>query len=155
MAKKLKLLAVGKIKSGFWKQAADHYRQKIAKYYSLDETAIRDAPGHLSTEERAEKESEELRKKCSRQDRVLCLDQGGHRLNSEQFAVRLRKWIEEPETPCFVLGGAFGLSRDLIRSADASLSLSPMTLPHELCRILLMEQIYRAATINWGHPYHH
>ncbi len=155
MAKKIKLFAVGRIKSGFWNQATEHYRKKIAKFYSLEEATIRDAPGNLSPEDRANRESEELRKKCSSRDTILCLDQGGTALSSEQFALRLQTWIEETGTPCFILGGAFGLSPELLRSAHSSLSLSPMTLPHELSRVLLLEQIYRAATINWGHPYHH
>ena len=155
MAKSLKILAVGRIKSGFWKQAADHYRDRIGKYYQLRETAIRDAPGNISQEERAGREAEELRKKCGPRDLLICLDQGGRALSSEQFAKRLRQWVEGPETPCFILGGAFGIGSELLRTADFRLSLSPMTLPHEMCRVLLMEQIYRAATINWGHPYHH
>ncbi|MEF8823184.1 MAG: 23S rRNA (pseudouridine(1915)-N(3))-methyltransferase RlmH [Desulfohalobiaceae bacterium] len=155
MAKKIKLFAVGRIKSGFWKQATEHYRKKIATFYSLEETTIRDAPGNLSPEDRAKRESEELRKKCGSRETILCLDQGGTVLSSEQFARRLQTWIEETGTPCFFLGGAFGLSPELLRSAHSSLSLSPMTLPHELSRVLLLEQIYRAATINWGHPYHH
>lgn len=155
MAKKIKLFAVGRIKSGFWKQATEHYRRKIATFYSLEETTIRDAPGNLSPTDRAKRESDELRKKCAPQDIVLCLDQGGTALSSEQFARRLQKWVEEPGTPCFILGGAFGLSPELLRAGRLNLSLSPMTLPHELSRVLLLEQIYRAATINWGHPYHH
>jgi len=155
MAQKLKLLAVGKLKSGFWKQAADHYRHRIAKYYSLREILIRDAPGHLPPEERSRRESAELRKKCDPQDRIICLDQRGAALSSEAFAKRLGQWLEQPASPCFILGGAFGLDPELIQAADSSLSLSPMTLPHELSRVLIMEQIFRAATINWGHPYHH
>ncbi|MCF8085878.1 MAG: 23S rRNA (pseudouridine(1915)-N(3))-methyltransferase RlmH, partial [Desulfohalobiaceae bacterium] len=106
-------------------------------------------------EDRAARESAELRKMCDPQDRVICLDQKGTALTSEEFAGRLGRWLEQPGTPCFILGGAFGLEPKLIQTADSSLSLSPMTLPHELSRVLLMEQIFRAATINWGHPYHH
>jgi 23S rRNA (pseudouridine1915-N3)-methyltransferase len=155
MAQKLKLLAVGKPKSGFWKQAADHYRNRIGKYYALQEIHIRDAPGQLPPEERARRESAELHKKCGTQDKLICLDRAGEALTSEQFAGRLGRWLEEPGTPCFILGGAFGLDSELIQAADSSLSLSPMTLTHEMSRVLIMEQIFRAATINWGHPYHH
>ncbi|MCF8031183.1 MAG: 23S rRNA (pseudouridine(1915)-N(3))-methyltransferase RlmH [Desulfohalobiaceae bacterium] len=155
MGKRIAILAVGKLKSGFWKQAAEHYREKIAKYYYLQETVIRDAPGHLSPEDRAGRESAELRKKCGPRDTIICLDQRGTALTSEEFAAQLRQWLEGPNTPCFLLGGAFGLSRELFQAAEDRLSLSHLTLPHELSRILLLEQIYRAATINWGHPYHH
>jgi 23S rRNA (pseudouridine1915-N3)-methyltransferase len=155
MAKKIAIVAVGKLKSGFWTQAADHYREKIAKYYYLQESIIRDAPGGLSPEDRAGRESAELRKKCGPRDTIICLDQKGAPLTSEEFAAKLRQWLEAPETPCFLLGGAFGLSRELIQAAEYRLSLSHLTLPHELSRILLLEQIYRAATIHWGHPYHH
>lgn len=86
---------------------------------------------------------------------VLTLDERGQALSSEAFARRLGQWRDEGcRTVLFLVGGADGHGRAAIERADLVLALGPMTWPHELVRVLLLEQIYRAGTILAGHPYH-
>jgi 23S rRNA (pseudouridine1915-N3)-methyltransferase len=82
------------------------------------------------------------------------MDERGRSLSSEQFAVELDRWRSEGGEVAFVIGGADGLAAELKSSAAMLLSLSKMTLPHALARVMLAEQIYRAHTILSGHPYH-
>lgn len=80
----------------------------------------------------------------------------GSSYSSEEFAAGLEKWLEDPiRRPCFILGGAFGLSDEVRERCDRLISLGPMTLPHELARVVLLEQLYRAMTILKGTGYHH
>jgi len=86
--------------------------------------------------------------------RSVALDQGGRPVTSEQFAGLLQEWMCEGRDVAFVIGGADGLDARLKRSASLMLSLSPMTLPHQLVRVLLAEQLYRASSLLRNHPYH-
>jgi 23S rRNA (pseudouridine1915-N3)-methyltransferase len=86
---------------------------------------------------------------------VVALDEGGKSLNSEAFAGRLAEWRDAGRPVVnFVIGGADGLAPDLRSTAELVLSFSPLTWPHQLVRIMLAEQLYRATTILSGHPYH-
>ena len=87
---------------------------------------------------------------------VISLDRKGRLFTSRQLSSALKVWLETPgRTPCFVIGGAYGLSRDVVSRSDLTLSLGPMTLPHELARVVLLEQLYRADAILRNLPYHH
>lgn len=156
MAHQVKFLWVGKIKERFWQEAASHYWKRLARYFQLREAALKDGPATAGPQEKIRIESQDIQSKLGRTDGCICLDQDGKYLTSPQLAEHLTSWIEAPGwTPCFVLGGAFGLSSELLQQSRFVLSLGPLTLPHELARILLLEQLYRAATIMHGHPYHH
>jgi len=86
---------------------------------------------------------------------VVALDERGKTLTSEAFANQLARWRDDGRAAIgFVIGGADGIDPDLVRAADLTLSFSPMVWPHQLVRIMLAEQLYRATTILSGHPYH-
>ncbi len=86
----------------------------------------------------------------------MILDEHGERLTSRKLAANLTKWTDMPGVePTFVIGGPFGLSDEVKAAARHSVRLSDMTLPHELARLTLLEQLYRAACIQKGIPYHH
>ena len=86
---------------------------------------------------------------------VVALDERGRTLGSEDFANRLLRWRDDgKQSVSFVIGGADGLDQGFVSSADLTLSFSPLTWPHQLVRIMLAEQLYRATTILSGHPYH-
>lgn len=86
---------------------------------------------------------------------VVALDERGKSLTSEAFANQLARWRDDGRAAIgFVIGGADGIDPDLVRAADLTLSFSPMVWPHQLVRIMLAEQLYRATTILSGHPYH-
>lgn len=99
-------------------------------------------------------EAERLRGALNAGERVVALDEGGRLLDSRKFAVTLDDWLAEGRDIAFVIGGADGLDSGFLAAADFRWSLSPLTLPHEMVRAVLAEQLYRAATIIAGHPYH-
>jgi len=85
---------------------------------------------------------------------IIALDEGGSDLGTKAFALKLRAWIDAAATPAFVIGGADGLDESFKRRAAMRLRLSSFTLPHALAQVVLCEQIYRAASLLGGHPYH-
>ena len=86
---------------------------------------------------------------------VVALDERGKSVGSEAFATQIGRWRDDGRSGvCFVIGGADGLDPEFVKSADLILSFSPLTWPHQLVRIMLAEQLYRATTILSGHPYH-
>ncbi len=154
--KSLLCLAVGSLKAPCWSQAAEYYAKLLSRYMRLELVAVKDASGRLSPEQRTEVEGRTLLAKLGPKDQALGLDARGEAYSSEGFAAALEKWLEDPvRRPCFVLGGAFGLSEDVRDRCDQLISLSPLTLPHELARVVLLEQLYRAMSILRGSGYHH
>lgn len=115
---------------------------------------IRDGAG--ARQARREDESARLLKGLEANDFLISLDEAGQGLSSIQFAALLSKIDEETlGRPCFIIGGPFGLSRNLLEKSRRVISLSLMTWPHELARVLLLEQIYRAECVRRNIPYHH
>jgi len=154
--KSLCCLAVGKLKTGHWKQAAGHYIKLLGRYVRVEEVTVKDAPGHETPQRRNQMEGQALLAKIGPKDLVLGLDEHGAAFSSPAFARAMNDWLEDPRfRPCFVLGGAYGLSAEVHARCDRLISLGPMTLPHELARVVLLEQIYRAMTILRGSGYHH
>jgi len=154
--KKLKLLGVGRLKKPFWKAAAEHYLAAFRRMHGLEEVLLKDAPGGLAPAEAAAWEGKRVLEKLGPNDSLVCLDEHGRQATSVQLASLLRGWLEDPaRTPCLLVGGAHGLSPEVLARADLTLSLGPLTLPHELARVVLLEQLFRAASILRGLPYHH
>jgi 23S rRNA (pseudouridine1915-N3)-methyltransferase len=152
----IKIICIGKLKKAYWQDAAKTYIQRLKKSYSMTIIELKDGPNHLQPEQRMQVEAQAIQKKASPQDWFVCLDSKGETISSQQLAARLRSWHTTPgRTPCFVLGGAYGLPESLTAKCKMLLSFGPMTLPHELARIVLLEQLYRATTIISNHPYHH
>lgn len=147
---------IGKLKKGWWQDAAAHYMKRIAPQFSVRETVLKDAPGHLDAAEKKLWEGRKIMEKLGPQDFPVVLDEHGKTMTSPQLSRKLTTWVEDPATsPCFIVGGAFGLSDEVLTASRFKLSLSPMTFPHEMARVLLLEQVYRASAIAAGSPYHH
>ncbi|MUM77210.1 50S rRNA methyltransferase [Pseudodesulfovibrio sp. F-1] len=147
---------VGRLKESFSRDGCDLYWKKLSRFFRIDEAVIRDGPGKLPPAERSRKEGEAILSRLASGDVPVILDEGGDRLTSRQFAAFVEKWTDAPnQRPVFVIGGPFGLSNEVKAAARASIRLSDMTLPHELARLMLLEQLYRAATILKNMPYHH
>ncbi|MFW5722135.1 MAG: 23S rRNA (pseudouridine(1915)-N(3))-methyltransferase RlmH [Desulfohalobiaceae bacterium] len=152
----LKFVWIGKLRKRFWLDAAAHYAGRLKHRYRLEEICLKDGSASLRPESRAGQEGADILKRISRQDMVISLDRKGRLFTSRQLSSALSGWVETPgRTPCFVIGGAYGLSRDVVSRSDLTLSLGPMTLPHELARVVLLEQLYRADAILRNLPYHH
>ena len=140
-----------------WLRDAElHYLHRIPKPYSLNIHHIspnkRDK--YRSVDEIKNAEASLLLKNTAPRDFLCYLDPHGKPLTSEAFSTTLSQWREQHTTVRFMLGGAEGHSKDALSNAHAILSLSTMTLPHGLARLLLVEQIYRAIMIQNKHPYH-
>lgn len=151
----IRLLAVGRLKTAPMKDAAEHYKTRISRSFKLEEAVAKDADASLGLEERKNLEGARLLKLLRPSDTLICLDEHGRTQSSAEFARFIRSLHDRGATPAFAVGGAYGLSQEVLGSAAHTLSLSPMTFPHELARVLLLEQLYRAGQILANTGYHH
>jgi 23S rRNA (pseudouridine1915-N3)-methyltransferase len=154
--KTIRVIWVGKPKSTHFAAACQSYAEKIGRFHALEEVCLKDAPGSLPVDRRVAAETRAVAQAITPRDFTVCLDQAGRSMTSVRLAGRLEGWMENrTRTPCFIVGGAFGLEGEFVKSCRVRLALSDMTLPHELARVVLYEQIYRAAAINHNIAYHH
>jgi len=153
---KIGFIWVGKLKESFSKDGCALYWKKLSRFFKLDEAMVKDAPGKLPPADKNRKEGEGILAKLKPGDVLIILDEHGDRLTSRELAKRVQKWTDAPnQRPVFAIGGPFGLSDEVKKAARHKIRLSDMTLPHELARLLLLEQLYRAGTILKNMPYHH
>ncbi|MBO5490818.1 23S rRNA (pseudouridine(1915)-N(3))-methyltransferase RlmH [uncultured Desulfovibrio sp.] len=154
--KSLRCVCVGRLKTSFWKEAAAHYADRLSHWRRLELTDVRDGDAALPPGQRNALEGRRILEVLTPQDIPLVLDERGRRLTSPQLADLLRQTDEGGRgRACFIVGGAWGLDEAVLRRADARIRLSDMTLPHELARVVLLEQLYRAECILRKVPYHH
>jgi 23S rRNA (pseudouridine1915-N3)-methyltransferase len=150
------IAAVGRPKDEALAAAIRTYESRAARYWPIERIEVREerAGGGITPEMVKSKEGERLRERLTGVATLVACDPGGVSMTSAQFA----DWLQEQRTRArdvaFVLGGAYGLSDAIRQSATLRLSLAPWTLPHELARLVLAEQLYRAGTIGRGEPYH-
>lgn len=157
---KITLVSVGKLKETYWKSAVQEYAKRLGRYCRLQlvEVADEKCPEAISPAEQAmvkEKEAERIARKIPPGALLVTLEIQGKSLSSEQLAA----WIDRAphgghDEICFVVGGSLGLAPALCRQSDLSLSFSAMTFPHQMMRVIFLEQIYRAFRINRNEPYH-
>lgn len=157
---KITILSVGKIKEKYFTMAIEEYKKRLGRYCKLeiieaaDEKTPDDASGRQEQQIK-EKEAERL-KKYIREDAYVCaLAMEGTQMDSIEFSQKIEKLgIDGVSHIIFMIGGSLGLDAELLRRADMRLSFSKMTFPHQLMRVVLLEQIYRAYRIMNGEPYH-
>lgn len=151
---KVIVAAVGKPRDAALAAAIEQYEQRAARYWPLDvrEVKAEMARGDAIEDVRA-KEGERLAARVEGATVVAC-DEGGATMTSSTFAKFLQDARERARDLAFVIGGAYGLADSLRSRAQTRLALAPWTLPHELARLVLAEQLYRAGTIVRGEPYH-
>lgn len=152
---KVKIISVGKVKKNYWSDALAHYEKMLKSSLRVEAMWVKDC-SHLQGEERRIQESALIEKKVQTRDYVIALHEQGTLQDSHAFASRLRTWLEDSNAQCcFVLGGSHGLSDTFLQRASLCLSLSPMTMPHELALVVLYEQLFRAVTILGNRAYHY
>jgi 23S rRNA (pseudouridine1915-N3)-methyltransferase len=153
---KIVLLAVGK-PGALLRDAIQEYEERAARYWSFEAIEVREEKATKgSTEERVrEQEAERLLSRVPSGSEIVALTRGGRTWSSAELAKYLQeKAIAALPAVCFLIGGAYGLGGRVLDRSATQLSLSSFTLPHELARLFLVEQIYRAGTIARGEPYH-
>ena len=149
------VLAVGKIKENFLAQGLAEYQKRLSRFTKLSLVEVTDEYCDVNEEAALAREGERLLKKIPPGAYVITLEIGGNRLSSPAFAEKLNRLFTEGNSHiCFIIGGSVGLSAEVRHRADYSLSFSDMTFPHQLFRLLLLEQIYRAFKINSNETYH-
>lgn len=149
---KLSLCAVGRLRPAF-REAADDYIRRLRRVIDLIEIEVR--AGSAPDPGAARRiEAERISARVPDGSRTIALDRTGQPWSSEELANRLRKWHEAARPVTLVLGGSHGLEPGLLRDCQEHWSLGPLTLPHELARVVVLEQLYRAGTIIRGEPYH-
>jgi 23S rRNA (pseudouridine1915-N3)-methyltransferase len=149
------IVSVGRPRDRALSEAIHEYEARAARYWPLETKEVREEPGRSTTPALVrEREGQRLLDACEGADVIAC-DATGSQMASEEFAGWMREKRERDERDlAFLIGGAFGLS-DVVRTrARSSLGFSRWTLPHELARLVLAEQLYRAGTIVRGEPYH-
>jgi 23S rRNA (pseudouridine1915-N3)-methyltransferase len=157
---RVSILAVGRMKQGPERELVARYLDRAVasgKTLGLTGFAVTELTESRagSAASRKVEEAKALSTQLTAGGIVVALDERGKTLGSEDFAKRLARWRDDgKQAVSFVIGGADGLDPDFVRAADLTLSFSPLTWPHQLVRIMLAEQLYRATTILSGHPYH-
>ncbi|HVR30313.1 MAG TPA: 23S rRNA (pseudouridine(1915)-N(3))-methyltransferase RlmH [Thermoanaerobaculia bacterium] len=154
MSREIVVLWASRRRRGRFEEAILEYRRRIEPVLRVSDRNVRSGGGG-GDDERRRSEGEALLAARPERSWLIALDPAGRMLDSEAFAERIR-WLEEswPHPVAFALGSDVGLAREVLERADETLSLGPMTLPHELARLVLYEQIYRAAAIRSGINYH-
>jgi 23S rRNA (pseudouridine1915-N3)-methyltransferase len=160
MLMRLVVIAVGRLKQGPERELAERYRTRFddtgrklgfrgLTIHELSESRARDAASRIAEEAAA------ISAQIPEKSVLVALDERGESIDSAAFARHLGRWRDESAAnTIFVIGGADGLSPDLRRKAKLKLAFGAATWPHQIVRVMLLEQIYRAATILAGHPYH-
>jgi 23S rRNA (pseudouridine1915-N3)-methyltransferase len=147
--------AVGKIRKSHWQAAQDDYAKRIARYTDFVFVEVKDSVGRGFPDSVAkQKEGELLLKAAADANRKIALTEVGRQMDSQRFARYLRRQVELYGRITFLIGGPLGFSDDVLAACDEQISLSPMTFPHEMARVILLEQIYRACTILNNEQYH-
>jgi len=151
---RLRVLAVGRDRSGLYQPAIEEYAKRIARYARLEMVEVPEARKHAGTPRAREEEAESLLARLGERERLVALDERGQEHGSVELARRLASWLEGGRDVALVIGGSDGLAEAVLARAEERLSLSRLTLAHRLARLVLLEQLYRAFTILRGEPYH-
>ena len=157
----IEIICVGKLKEKYWQDAADEYLKRLGRFAKLAVTELPEerlrgsSPADEAAVIRAEGEAILGKLQPGPQSIIIALAVNGKRLTSEGLSEKIAQLgLEGKSRVVFVIGGSLGLSEDVLNAADLKLSFSDFTFPHQLMRVILLEQIYRAFKINAGETYH-
>ncbi len=157
---KITLITVGKIKEKYLKDAIAEYTKRLSKYCKLEIIEVPDEKTPDQASEAVEdgirkKEGEKILRYLKDDMYVITLEIAGKMLTSEELAEKIEKLsIQGKSSIAFVIGGSIGLGQEVLKRSDYALSFSKMTFPHQLMRVILLEQVYRSYRIINGEPYH-
>ena len=153
------LICMGRLKERYWREAADEYEKRLSRFGKFEEIELPDLPEPANSSpaieaQICEREGRAILQKVREGDIVIALCIGGKQLDSVQLSQALTRYGDTGRRVVFIIGGSLGLSPQVIARADFKLSFSPMTFPHQLARVMLLEQTYRAHKINANERYH-
>lgn len=149
----IKIITVGNIKENYLKEAILEYKKRLSKYTNIEIIEVKDE-GLVEKEKAIFMEGEKIKKHLNAKDYIITLEINGQELTSIEFSNRLDKILIENSNIAFIIGGSYGLSKDITSLSKMHLSFSKMTFPHQLFRVILLEQIYRAFKIKNNESYH-
>ncbi len=149
----IKIITVGNLKEKYLKDAIDEYSKRIKKYTNIEIIEVKDE-GLVEEQKAINLESEKIKKYISEKDYIITLEIEGKEFTSPEFAKKIEQIQIESSNIVFIIGGSYGLSNEIKSKARMHLSFSKMTFPHQLFRVMLLEQIYRAYKIINNEKYH-
>lgn len=157
---KITMISVGKIKEKYFVDAISEYSKRLSKYVNLDLIEVKDEPTKENSSEKElevvkQIEGERIIERLPKDSYVITLEIEGQMKSSEEFAkeiIRITNY--HSSSIVFVIGGSLGLSKEVSNLSNYHLSFSSMTFPHQLMKVILLEQVYRAFRINNNEPYH-
>lgn len=156
----INLICVGKIKEAFFKDAINEYSKRLSKYCTLNITELADEKIPVNASEKEilivkEKEGQNILNNIKKDSYVICLDLHGKQFTSEEFSEKIENIsVNYNGTISFVIGGSLGISEKVLDMSNELISFSKMTFPHQLFRVILLEQIFRAFKILNNETYH-
>ena len=156
----IEIISVGKLKEKYLKQGIAEYLKRLGAYASVSVVEVADEPtgdnmSEIEIEQVLAKEAERINARLAPGRKIIVLAIEGKMISSEELATQLNQYATYGDSKVsFIIGGSLGLSEELKKRSDLSISFGRVTLPHQLMRLVLVEQIYRAFRINSGHSYH-
>jgi 23S rRNA (pseudouridine1915-N3)-methyltransferase len=156
---RIRIISVGKLKETYLQEAQAEYVKRLKPYLNLELEEVTDLPSPdgaspAQEEQVRVRESAAIKNLLQPREYLVVLDRQGKELSSLEFAAFLNERAVASDPVTFVIGGSLGLADEFIKSAQLNWSFSKLTFPHQLFRVMLLEQIYRASKINRGQPYH-
>lgn len=148
----IRIIAVGKVRENYIRDGIAEYLKRMQSYAKMEIVEVEDAPD--DDPKAVIKEGERILRRFHDDEVVVCMDRLGRQLSSEDLAEQVKLWEMQGKRICFVIGGSNGLAPEISKRAQLSLSFSKLTFPHQLFRLMLVEQIYRAFKIGRGEKYH-
>ena len=149
----IKIITVGKIKEEYFKDAITEYKKRLSKYTDIEIIEVQDE-GLVDIKTSLKKESERILKYINQKDYIITLEIEGKQLTSPELASKIDNIYNINSNITFIIGGSYGLADEIKQLSNFKLSFSKMTFPHQLFRVILLEQIYRAFKINNNESYH-
>ena len=149
----IKIITVGKLKEKYLIDAVEEYKKRLSKYTKIEIIEVKDESSY-EEDKNKEKEAENIIKYIGDKDFIITLEIDGKEISSVEFASKIENIFNENSNITFIIGGSYGLSNRIKELSNYKLSFSKMTFPHQLFRVILLEQIYRTFKINNNESYH-
>lgn len=152
----IRLITLGKLKETYWQQAEQEYLKRLSPFTKLEIVELKEEDLAANSPENIRKhEAKKILKYINKDDLIIALDSHGKSYTSEEFSQTLTHWTAQGQTLTFIIGGPLGLDEEVLTRANAKLSFSKMTFTHQMVRIFLLEQLYRAYMIASKRKYHY